>query len=179
MKIFCKCPTVVICIAKNFLWTTLKAIFSIFRFFCTFRFQIFKLLYFSQIWNILTNNTSMESLFIHMMYKSQFKKKIPLWLVLWSRVTYFSVKVKKKKKYLLIIRLFKLYQSCVYWSLIGEGPSCPPHPRPVQTHLALNWWGGGAGWTMEDCQRRQQGTAWASPHWQPRPQRLNCFAGTN
>ncbi len=46
MKIFCKFPTVnipetyffissLICIAKNFIWTTLKAIFSIFRFFCT------------------------------------------------------------------------------------------------------------------------------------------------
>ncbi len=42
MKIFCKFPTVnisklnfwlVICIAKNFIWTTLKAIFSIFDFF--------------------------------------------------------------------------------------------------------------------------------------------------
>ncbi len=51
MKIFCKFPTVnisklhfwlVICIAKNFIWTTLKTIFSIFRFFCTLRFQIFK-----------------------------------------------------------------------------------------------------------------------------------------
>ncbi len=27
---------------KNFIWTTLKVIFSIFRFFCTLRFQIFK-----------------------------------------------------------------------------------------------------------------------------------------
>ncbi len=42
MKIFCKCPTLniskvnfwlVICIAKIFIWTTLKMIFSIFRFF--------------------------------------------------------------------------------------------------------------------------------------------------
>ncbi len=41
MKIFCKFPTVnisklnfllVICIAKDLIWTTLKAIFSIFRF---------------------------------------------------------------------------------------------------------------------------------------------------
>ncbi len=30
----------VICIAKNFIWTTLNAIFSIFRFFCTLRFHI-------------------------------------------------------------------------------------------------------------------------------------------
>ncbi len=32
----------VICIAKNFISTNLKAIFSIFRFICTLRFQIFK-----------------------------------------------------------------------------------------------------------------------------------------
>ncbi len=50
MKILCTFPTInisklhfwlVICIAKNFIWTTLKAIFSIFRFYCTLRFQIF------------------------------------------------------------------------------------------------------------------------------------------
>ncbi len=54
MKIFCKCPTINIsklyfdniCIAKNLIWTTLNAIFSIF---CTLRFQIFKELYLSQI----------------------------------------------------------------------------------------------------------------------------------
>ncbi len=48
MKIVCKFPTVnisklnfwlVICIAKNFIWTALKAIFSII-FFCTLRFLI-------------------------------------------------------------------------------------------------------------------------------------------
>ncbi len=53
MKIFCKFPTVnisklnfwlVICIAKNFIWTTLKMIFSIFRFFCSLRFQILQIL---------------------------------------------------------------------------------------------------------------------------------------
>ncbi len=51
MKIFSTFPTVnisklnfwlLICIAKNFIWTTLKMIFSIFRFFCTLRFQIYK-----------------------------------------------------------------------------------------------------------------------------------------
>ncbi len=58
MKIFCIFHTVniskrnflsVICIAKNIIWTTLKVIFSIFRFFCTLRFQIFKYLWISQI----------------------------------------------------------------------------------------------------------------------------------
>ncbi len=57
----------VICIAKNFIWTTLKAILSIFRFFCTLRFQIFKYLYLSQILSY-TNHTSMESLFIQLSY---------------------------------------------------------------------------------------------------------------
>ncbi len=47
----CKFPTVnisklnywlVICITKNLIWTTLKMIFSIFRCFCTLRFQIYK-----------------------------------------------------------------------------------------------------------------------------------------
>ncbi len=60
MKIFCKFPTInmlklifwlVIYMAKNLIWTTLKAIFSVFfnLFFCTLRFQIFKLLSLSQI----------------------------------------------------------------------------------------------------------------------------------
>ncbi len=79
MKIFCKFPTVnisklnfwlVICIAKNFIWTTLKVIFSIFRFFCTLRFQIYKYC------PIITNHTSMES-YLFMMYKSQFWKIDP------------------------------------------------------------------------------------------------------
>ncbi len=78
MKIFSKFPTVnvsklnfwlVICIAKNLIWTTLKMIFSIFRFFCTLRLQIYKYC------PIITNHTSMEIL-------------LPLWLVLCSRVTY-------------------------------------------------------------------------------------------
>ncbi len=58
MKTFCKFPIInisklnfllVIWIAKNLIWTTLKMIFSIFRFFCTLRFQIFKSLYLNQI----------------------------------------------------------------------------------------------------------------------------------
>ncbi len=32
----------VICIAKNFIWTNLNAIFSLFRFLCTIKFHIFK-----------------------------------------------------------------------------------------------------------------------------------------
>ncbi len=66
MKIFCTVNIsklnfwLVICIAKNFILTTLKMIFSIFRFFCTLRFQIFKYC------PIITNHTSMEILFIQL-----------------------------------------------------------------------------------------------------------------
>ncbi len=45
----------VICIAKNLVWRAWKMIFSIFRFFCTLRFQIFK---------HCPNHTSIESSFI-------------------------------------------------------------------------------------------------------------------
>ncbi len=92
MKIFSKCPTVniwniifrlVICIAKNLIWTTLKMIFSIFRFFCTLRFQIYKYC------PIITNHTSMEILFTQLSDDVQIwnVKNEDLWLVLWSRVT--------------------------------------------------------------------------------------------
>ncbi len=40
---------IIICIAKNFIWTTLKIIFSIFTCFCTLRIQILKYLHLSQI----------------------------------------------------------------------------------------------------------------------------------
>ncbi len=49
----------VICIAKNFIWATLKMIFSIFRFFCILRFQIYKYC------PIITNHTLMKRWFIH------------------------------------------------------------------------------------------------------------------
>ncbi len=58
MNAFFECPTVNltvnltvkpkrnfllgICFPKNFIWTNLKAIFSLFRLFCPLRFQIFK-----------------------------------------------------------------------------------------------------------------------------------------
>ncbi len=89
MKTFCKFPTIniskpnfwlVICIAKNFIWTTLKAIFLIF--FRTLRLQIdFQIVSISDKYcPILTNHRSMESLlYIYILW--------PLWLVLWSRVT--------------------------------------------------------------------------------------------
>ncbi len=77
MKIFSTFPTVnisklnfllVICIAKNFISTTLKMIFSIFRFFCSLRFQIYKYC------PLITNHTSMKLIYFQMMYKSQFLK---------------------------------------------------------------------------------------------------------
>ncbi len=93
MKNFCKFPTInisklnfwlVICIAKNFIWTTLKMIFSIFRFFCTLRFLKYKCC------PIITIHTSMEILFIKLsgdVYIS-ISKNWPLWLLLCSRATY-------------------------------------------------------------------------------------------
>ncbi len=85
MKIFCKFPTVnisklnfwlVICIAKNFIWTTLKAIFSIFDFFAPSDSRYLNSCISAKYCPILTNHTSIESLFINfqMRYKSQFKK---------------------------------------------------------------------------------------------------------
>ncbi len=93
MKIFCKFLTInisklnfwlVICIAKNFIWTTLKVIFSIFRFFCSLRFQIYKYC------PIITNHTSMERLFIQLSDDAYISilKNWHLRLVLWSSVTY-------------------------------------------------------------------------------------------
>ncbi len=74
MKIFCKFLTVdiskinfwlVIYIAKNFIWTTLKGIFTIFWFIC---YQIPDLqIVVSQNSHILTNHTSMESLYIQLL----------------------------------------------------------------------------------------------------------------
>ncbi len=69
MKIFWKCPIInmsynffrlVICIDKNFIWTTLKMIFSIFSFFCSLRFQIFNSCISVKYCPILTNHTSMK-----------------------------------------------------------------------------------------------------------------------
>ncbi len=87
MKIFSKFPTInisklhfwlLICIAKSLIWTTLKMIFSIFRLFCSLRFQIFKYC------PIITNHTSMEILFIQLSDDAyiSISKNWHLWLVL-------------------------------------------------------------------------------------------------
>ncbi len=82
MKIFCKCPTVyisklnfllLICIAKNFIWTTLKMIFSIFRFFCTLRFSNSCIS--AKYFPILTNHTSLDGLFIQLWWCSMLNLK--------------------------------------------------------------------------------------------------------
>ncbi len=81
MKIFCEFPTanisklnfwLVICIAKDFIWTTLKVIFSIFRFLFFLHPQIPDFLnscISTKYCPILTNHTSMESLFIQLFHK--------------------------------------------------------------------------------------------------------------
>ncbi len=97
---FCKFLTVnisklhfllVICIAKNFIWTTLKAIFSIFRFFFTpSDSRYVNSCISAKYCPILTNHTSMESLFVQLLdgvYIS-ILKNWHLRLVLSSKVTY-------------------------------------------------------------------------------------------
>ncbi len=82
MKIFCKFPTIniskllflfllVICIAKNFIWTNLKANFSIFCFFCRFSYSSISAKYCP----IITIYYYLFS--FQMMHKSQFRKNDP------------------------------------------------------------------------------------------------------
>ncbi len=93
--IYIKQIGLVICIAKNLIWTTLKMIFSIFRFVMHPQIPDLQIVvqYISQICPIITNHKSMERLFIQLsddVYISEdFCKNLHLWLVLWSsRVTY-------------------------------------------------------------------------------------------
>ncbi len=80
MKIFCEFPTVnisklifllAIRIVKNFIWTTLKAIFSIFRFFPNV--QLYSCIS-AKYRSIITNHTPIR---FQIMYKSKFKKIDP------------------------------------------------------------------------------------------------------
>ncbi len=114
MKIFSTFPIInisklnfwlVICIAKNFIWTTLKMIFSIFRFFLLP--QIPDLQIFASQPNVV--NKSIESIFIQLSYTSQ-KKKMTLWLVLWSRVT--NVKSIFLRNFYFILKMFSSVQWC-------------------------------------------------------------------
>ncbi len=101
MKIFSKFTSVnisklhfwlVICIAKNFIWTSLKAIFSIFRFFYIF-----------QIGQILSypNKLYIDGKLIYSAFRWCINlnwKNWPLWLVLWSRVKYIKWFNKKNEQ---------------------------------------------------------------------------------
>ncbi len=93
IKMFSTFPTVnkskvifwlVICIAKNLIWSTLKMIFSIFRFFCTLRFQIYKYC------PIITNHTSLENI-IYSASRWCRNLNFQKWLVLCSRDTFGNV----------------------------------------------------------------------------------------
>ncbi len=53
----------------------------------------------------------MESLFIQIMYKSQFKKNLPLRLVLWFRVTYCII------LYIINIYYYFTLEQCYYLKL--------------------------------------------------------------
>ncbi len=98
MKIFCTFPTVnisklifllVICIAKNLIWTTLKTIFSIFRFFCT---QILSnhnkpyinvnIIYSAFSWrtNLNFEKLALMSVFVVQGHKHAFNWSIVVWL---------------------------------------------------------------------------------------------------
>ncbi len=75
MKIFCKFPTVnisklnfwlVICITKNFIWTTLKVIFSMFRYLAPSDSRFSNNCISAKYCPIITNHTSMKSAFIQL-----------------------------------------------------------------------------------------------------------------
>ncbi len=96
MNIFCKFPTVnplklnfllVICIAKNFIWTNLKVIFSIFRFFFVPSDSKFSSSCISA--KYCPPNKPYNGKFLYLDdYRSQFwKNKWHLWLIFRSRVT--------------------------------------------------------------------------------------------
>ncbi len=77
----------VICIAKNFIWTTLKGIFSIFRFSLHLQIPDIQIVL-SQILSYLNKTIHQWKAYLFsllMIYKSQFKKKLHLRLILWSR----------------------------------------------------------------------------------------------
>ncbi len=140
MKIFCTFPTVnlskhifwlVICIAKGFIWTTLKVIYSIFRFFFAPSDSRFSSTCISAKYcPIITNHSLVYS---EDVYISQSKRNGPLWQVLWSRLT------------LCRRRSGPLWSS---WSrhswgsrgTVREESSCSassPHPQETRS---LSWW---------------------------------------
>ncbi len=148
MKIFSKFPTIsiskhnfwlVICIAKDFIWTTLKMIFSIFRFFFApsdYRFTNSCIS--AKYCPIITNHTSMERLFIQLSYEAYISilKNWRLWLVLWSWVTYDIHVVSNCSHYYSLHSA--VFCSVLFWLIMfavqqggpGEvGPHGPSGPR--------------------------------------------------
>ncbi len=114
MKIFSTFPTInisklnywlLICIAKNFIWTTLKMIFSIFRFFCSLRFQIYKYC------PIITNHTSMEIWFIQLSDDAQIliiiKKTLMTGFELQGHICVLIHFIQWYKKKIIISSIFK------------------------------------------------------------------------
>ncbi len=86
-RIFWKCPTLniskfifglVICVAKDLIWTTLKAIFSIFRFFAPSDSRFSNSCISAKYCPILRNGKLIYSAF-------RWCINWPLWLALWSR----------------------------------------------------------------------------------------------
>ncbi len=95
MKIFCKFLTVnisklfrlVICIAQNLIWTTLKAIFSILNFFAPSDSRFSNSCISAKYCLILTNHTSVESLFIQLTRRTVVQGHIYI-LILQLQITY-------------------------------------------------------------------------------------------
>ncbi len=105
MKIFCKFPTVnisklnfwlVICIAKNFIWTNLKVIFSIFGFFLHPQIPDFQ---------IVVSQPN-----IVLLYKYCHICSAVRWLVLWFRVTFIIFVSVKQLRCVMV--LWKPYDFC-------------------------------------------------------------------
>ncbi len=103
--VFCKFPTVnipklnfwlVICVAKDFSWTSLKVIFSIFRFFLHPQMPDFQSVVsqpniaFIPCMVQTIHQWKVDLYSFQMMNKSKFRRNWPLWLVLWSRDTYLN-----------------------------------------------------------------------------------------
>jgi len=84
---------------------TLKAICSMFWFFRTLRFQVFKL----YLCQILSHHWKAYLFSFQIMCKSQFKKtNWPMWLVLWSRVTFVVITGKNRTNFTTLLTRSRL-----------------------------------------------------------------------
>ncbi len=102
----------VVCVAKNFIWTTLNAIFSIFRFFLHPQIPDFNSCISVKYCHILTNHTSMESyLFsVQMKHKSEFKKS--------TLMSGFVVQARQANKWCLGLKKTTYIIHIVYYYLL-------------------------------------------------------------